>query len=122
MIQRILSLLLVVSSTSSAWIAQTTTNSRRRTHPPVASSSPSLSAAPITLDGQEIRQDVTPVGNLLLVRLKDTLTATVGGILLPDQSKQRPTEGLVLAAGPGKLHPHTGVRIDNPVKEGMSVL
>lgn len=28
----------------------------------------------------------------------------------------------MIAAGPGKLHPHTGVRIHNPVKEGMSVL
>ena len=38
------------------------------------------------------------------------------------QSKERPTEGEVVAAGPGKLHPHTGVRIHNPVSEGMSVL
>ena len=27
-----------------------------------------------------------------------------------------------MAAGPGKLHPHTGIRIHNPVSEGMSVL
>ena len=38
------------------------------------------------------------------------------------QSKERPTEGTVLAAGPGKLHPHTGVRIHNPVQDGDSVL
>jgi chaperonin GroES len=38
------------------------------------------------------------------------------------KSKERPTEGEVIAAGPGKLHPHTGVRIHNPVSKGMSVL
>ena len=32
------------------------------------------------------------------------------------------TEGEVVAAGPGKLHPHTGVRITNPVTAGDSVL
>lgn len=48
--------------------------------------------------------------------------ATGGGILLPDQSKERPTEGEVITAGPGKLHPHTGIRIHNPVSAGMSVL
>ena len=30
--------------------------------------------------------------------------------------------GRVVAAGPGKLHPHTGVRITNPVTIGDSVL
>lgn len=38
------------------------------------------------------------------------------------KAKERPTEGVVLAAGPGKIHPHTGVRITNPVKAGDSVL
>eukprot|EP00979_Chaetoceros_neogracilis_P017212 scaffold10190_cov294-Chaetoceros_neogracile.AAC.12 len=75
-----------------------------------------------TLDGQEIRGEITPLGNFVLVRTKDTLAATGGGILLPDQSQERPTEGLVMSAGPGRLHPHTGIRIHNPVSEGMSVL
>ena len=42
--------------------------------------------------------------------------------LIITQAKERPTEGIVLAAGPGKIHPDTGVRISNPVKEGDSVL
>jgi len=44
-----------------------------------------LEAAPILLDGQEIRGDISPLGNFVLVRTKDTLAATGGGILLPDQ-------------------------------------
>lgn len=75
-----------------------------------------------TLDGQEIRGPITPLGNFVLVKVKDTLQATAGGILLPDQAKERPTEGMVMEAGPGKIHPHTGIRIHNPVKPGVSVL
>lgn len=37
------------------------------------------------LDGQEIRGPITPLGNYVVVRTKDTLMATGGGILLPDQ-------------------------------------
>jgi chaperonin GroES len=75
-----------------------------------------------TLDGETIRGPVTPIGNFCLVKTKDTLTATEGGILLPDQSKERPTEGVVIAAGPGRIHPFTGVRMKNPVSPGDSVL
>jgi chaperonin GroES len=74
------------------------------------------------LDGDEIRGPITPLGNFILVKVKDTLTATEGGILLPDQATERPTEGLVIAAGPGKIHPFTAVRIHNPIKDGYSVL
>ena len=79
-------------------------------------------AAQVTLDGADIRGPISPLGNNILVKVKDTLTATAGGILLPDQAKERPTEGLVVASGPGKIHPFTGVRITNPIKEGVSVL
>lgn len=44
-----------------------------------------MSLNAMTLDGQEIRGEITPLGNFILVRTKDTLAATGGGILLPDQ-------------------------------------
>jgi hypothetical protein len=50
-------------------------------------SSLSSSAAGCTLDGKEIRGPITPLGNFIVVKFKDTLQATSGGILLPDQSK-----------------------------------
>mmetsp|Transcript_10213 Transcript_10213/g.16331 ORF Transcript_10213/g.16331 Transcript_10213/m.16331 type:complete len:272 (-) Transcript_10213:59-874(-) len=87
-----------------------------------ASPTTTSSGTTYTLDGEEIRGPITPLRNFILVKVRDTLTATEGGILLPDQSKERPTEGLVVAAGPGKVHPFTAVRIHNPIKEGMSVL
>jgi hypothetical protein len=37
------------------------------------------------LDGRKIRGPITPLGNFVLVKTKDTLDATEGGILLPDQ-------------------------------------
>ena len=76
----------------------------------------------ITLDGQEIRQEITAMNNIIFVRVKDALSTTTGGIVLPDQSKQRPTEGTVVACGPGKIHPHTGKRIINPISVGMNVV
>ena len=76
----------------------------------------------ITLDGQEIRQEITAMNNIIFVKVKEALSTTMGGIVLPDQSKQRPTEGIVVACGPGKIHPHTGKRITNPISVGMNVV
>jgi chaperonin GroES len=76
----------------------------------------------ITLDGQEIRQEITAMNNIIFVKVKEALSTTTGGIVIPDQSKQRPTEGTVVACGPGKIHPHTGKRISNPISVGMNVI
>eukprot|EP00978_Attheya_sp_CCMP212_P000067 scaffold145_cov54-Attheya_sp.AAC.5 len=81
-----------------------------------------LTSGPTTLDGETIRGPIAPLGNFVLVRTKDMLSSTEGGILLPDQAQERPTEGEVMAAGPGKIHPDTGILIDNPVIKGMNVL
>jgi chaperonin GroES len=110
------------TTTSYGWVVPTPSRSTSLLSSTTAAAASTSSSGTYTLDGEELRGPITPLGNFCLVRTKDTLTATDGGILLPDQSKERPTEGIVVAAGPGKLHPHTGVRITNPVKEGDSVL
>jgi chaperonin GroES len=110
----------VLVASSDAWVSPPTASKKAL---PVLYSTPQSSSSKLyTLDGEEIRGPITPLGNLILVKVKETLTATDGGILLPDEAKERATEGLVLAAGPGKFHPYTGVRITNPIKEGFSVL
>ena len=38
-----------------------------------------------TLDGNEIRGPLTPLGNFCLVKTKEALSASEGGILIPDQ-------------------------------------
>lgn len=108
---------------TTAWIAPSPTQSTRTSRFSSKSTRLSVSGtAVVTLDGKEIRGPITPMGNAIFVKVKDTLTATSGGILLPDQAKERPTEGVVVASGPGKLHPFTGVRITNPVPENSSVV
>ena len=51
----------------------------------------------------------------IYINVHNILTSTHHGCTLN-------IEGEVVAAGPGKLHPHTGVRITNPVTAGDSVL
>lgn len=106
-------------ASSDAWVSSPTASKKSLA---ALYSTPQSSSKVYTLDGEEIRGPITPLGNLILVKVKETLTATGGGILLPDEAKERATEGLVLAAGPGKIHPYTGVCITNPIKEGYSVL
>jgi len=118
----------------SAWIAPAAYYSKNpvsaaRRRAASASSSTSHSqlnalAEEQTFDGVALRdgRPLETTGNVLLVKLKDTLTATQGGILLPDQAKEKPTEGVVVAAGPGRVHPHTAVRMDHPIRPGLSVL
>jgi len=114
-------------STASGWVAVAPRIPSRVSPTSLGSASTSSSSSQVapssyTLDGRDIRGPIEPVGNIILVRVKETLTSTGGGILLPDQSKERPTEGLVVACGPGKLHPFTGVRIANPIRPDTSVL
>jgi len=87
---------MAVITSSSAFSSSSThhTNSRPAV---IQQSSSSLSDAATgtvegqqcTLDGKNIRGPITPLGNFVLVRTKDTLSATDGGILLPDQAKER---------------------------------
>ena len=87
---------MAVITSSSAFSSSSThhTNSRPAV---IQQSSSSLSEAATgtvegqqcTLDGKNIRGPITPLGNFVLVRTKDTLSATDGGILLPDQAKER---------------------------------
>lgn len=116
----ILPVFCALAASTSAWIQPH--GDTRRVSTTLASTASPPATGVYTLDGEEVPGPLTPVANFILVKVKDTLTATSGGILLPDNSKESPTEGLVVAAGPGKIHPFTGVRIHNPIKEGMSVV
>jgi len=74
------------------------------------------------LDGITIEGDLTPLSNNVLIKVKEALAATVGGLYIPDNAKERPTEGKVIAAGQGRIHPETGVQLDMAVKVGDGVL
>ena len=62
-----------------------------------------------------------PLGDRIIVRRTEAAETTTGGIILPDNAKQKPQRGTVLAAGPGKLL-KDGTRRALQVKEGDTVL
>lgn len=46
---------------------------------------------------------IKPLGNRVLVQRSKAQT-TKGGILLPDSAQEKPREGIIMAAGPGKIN------------------
>ena len=57
---------------------------------------------------------ITPLSDRLLVKRLEAEEKTKGGIILPDSAKEKPREGKVIAAGPGKL-------LDNGERSPMTV-
>jgi chaperonin GroES len=49
------------------------------------------------------RLKITPLDDRIVVEQHEAEDKTAGGILLPQQAKEKPTRGTVLAAGPGKM-------------------
>jgi chaperonin GroES len=64
---------------------------------------------------------IKPLGDRILVLRIEEEQKTRGGILIPDTAKEKPQEGEVVAAGPGKLD-DKGKRIPLDVKKGERVL
>jgi len=64
---------------------------------------------------------IRPLNDRLLVLRIDEEEKTSGGIIIPDAAKEKPQEGKVVAAGPGKLD-DAGKRIPLEVKENDRVL
>jgi len=62
-----------------------------------------------------------PLGDRVVVKPIEREEVTKGGIVLPDTAKEKPQEGKVLAAGPGRLS-EDGKRIAMDVKLGDVVL
>lgn len=63
---------------------------------------------------------IKPLGDRLIVKPIERETMK-GGIIIPDTAKEKPMEGEVLAAGPGKLD-DKGNRMPMDVKVGDKVL
>ncbi len=62
-----------------------------------------------------------PLGDRIIVRRVESADKSAGGIILPDNAKQKPQKGTVLAAGPGKLL-KDGTRRPLQIKQGDTVL
>ena len=64
---------------------------------------------------------IKPLGDHVLVEPAEEKEVKKGGIIIPDTAKEKPTEGVVRAVGPGKKDDE-GKTIPIEVKEGDRVL
>ena len=65
--------------------------------------------------------DIQPIGDNVVITLIEEAETRASGIILPDNAKDRPERGTVLAVGPGKML-DGGQRREMEVKEGDTVL
>jgi len=65
--------------------------------------------------------NVRPLNDRVLVKRLEEETKTAGGIFIPDSAKEKPTRGLVIAVGNGKLN-DDGVRKTLDVKKDDEIL
>jgi chaperonin GroES len=64
---------------------------------------------------------IRPMNDRVLVVRVEEEKKTAGGIIIPDTAKEKPQEGKVVAAGPGKVA-DDGKRIPMELKKGDRVL
>jgi len=62
-----------------------------------------------------------PLADRVIVRPLEAEEKTAGGIIIPDNAKEKPQKGEVIAVGPGKIA-DSGKTVDMTVKAGDKVL
>ena len=62
-----------------------------------------------------------PLHDRVLVRRVESEEKTSGGLIIPDSAKEKPSEGEIVAAGPG-ARKDSGELIEMGVKEGDKIL
>ena len=65
--------------------------------------------------------NLKPLADRLVVEPTEQEEVTAGGIILPETAKEKPQQGKILAAGPGRVD-DKGKRVDMEVKVGDKVL
>lgn len=64
---------------------------------------------------------IKPLEDRVLVQPVEAETTTASGLVIPDSAKEKPQEGKVIAAGPGRVD-DKGTRVPMDVKEGDVVI
>jgi len=64
---------------------------------------------------------IKPLADRVVVKPMEAEEKTKGGIILPDTAKEKPVEGTIVAAGPGKKS-DDGKLVEMEVKVGNKVL
>jgi chaperonin GroES len=65
--------------------------------------------------------NVKPMEDRVLLKPMEAETKTLGGIIIPDNAKEKPQKGEVIAVGPGKIT-DKGQKIEMTLKKGDKVL
>jgi chaperonin GroES len=65
--------------------------------------------------------NVKPLADRILVKPLEAEEKTKGGIIIPDNAKEKPQKGEVIAVGPGKIADN-GTKIVMELKKGDTVL
>jgi chaperonin GroES len=66
------------------------------------------------------KSKIKPLSDRVLIQPAPAEEKTDSGIIIPDSAKEKPQEGTVVAAGPGKVE--NGNKIEMSVSEGDKVL
>ena len=66
--------------------------------------------------------NLQPLEDRIVVRPNESEETTASGLVIPDTAKEKPQQGEVLAAGPGKRSEHTGDLLPVDVKVGDTVV
>lgn len=61
---------------------------------------------------------IKPLADRVLVEPKEAETKTASGLYIPDTAKEKPQEGKVIAAGPGKKDEPMDVKVGDEVLYG----
>ncbi len=64
---------------------------------------------------------IKPLSDYVLIEPLQKETTLPSGIVIPDTAKEKPQEGRVLAAGPGRVNPE-GKTVDMSIKVGDVVM
>jgi chaperonin GroES len=65
--------------------------------------------------------NVKPLEDRVVVKPMDAEQKTSGGIIIPDNAKEKPQKGEVIAIGPGKVN-DKGQKIEMTLKKGDKIL
>ena len=65
--------------------------------------------------------NIKPLGDRVVVEPIEREETTASGLVLPETAKEKPQEGMVVAAGPGRLN-DDGTRVPMELKVGDRVL
>jgi chaperonin GroES len=69
----------------------------------------------------KIKIRIQPLEDRVVIRASDEVETRRGPLYIPDTAREKPTQGEILAAGPGRLD-KTGKRLPMDVKVGDTVI